>query len=912
MMVSSSANRISLDGLWSFTSSDGATHELRVPGDWQSQRPELRHYAGEGVYRLAFDLPREWNGKAIILHFGAVDWYAEVSLNGKPLGSHEGGYTPFEFRIDDVGNFGGENEIVVRVVDPGPDSPVEGFDYAEIPHGKQAWYGQVSGIWQSVWIEARNLFHIRDVQVTPDVDAGLAEVRVRLSSPTPAGATVALKILDPEGNEVARAVVEPEPSSTCWKGNIAIPDAELWSPDNPSLYRVEAQALLDGAPVDAQSAIFGMRKIAVKDGLLLLNNEPIFLISALDQDFYPITHYVAPSDEYVRDQFVKAKELGLNSLRCHIKVPDPRYLDWADELGLLIWYEIPNWDTLTDHSSRRGRDVLNGMMERDWNHPSLVIISIINEEWGIKPRELAEHRAWLAEMYDYAKSFDSGRLIVDNSPCGDSIHVKTDIDDFHMYLSIPDHYREFVTWIADFASRPKWTFSQHGDATRTGHEALMLSEFGNWGLPSIGRIKDHYGGEYPWWMASNYENTGPEGAFERFTAWGLDKVFGDWDRMAEAFQEQEWRALKYQIEEMRKYPSIVGYVITEFTDLQWECNGLLDYLRQPKSFHDRISNVQAQDIIVPEWAQTSYLEGDQYELPITISHFSQVPIRGCELRWRIADLGLSGVIEDVSVEVASATRIGTISRKLPELEDSIRAFVDMRLADENGRTIARNTQEFILISEQDANVTVREYVYAPAIADALASRGARLTSNVEAAGLLITERLDGDLLRAVESGATGIVFASDEGAVQGLQGIEIKYRGESGWGGNWCNSVIWFKPELFDGLPTRSIMDFAFSEVMPWHVITGCDPERDRDDIFGGLFVGWIKDPAFIAVGLQHGKGKLLLTTLPLIEAYGRDPFGTAALNRLMVFATSPEFSPTQAVRPREGNGKSSGLASTM
>jgi hypothetical protein len=225
-----------------------------------------------------------------------------------------------------------------------------------------------------------------------------------------------------------------------------------------------------------------------QDGQILLNGHPVFLAAALDQDFYPDTIYTPPSTAYLRDQFKKAKELGLNMLRCHIKTPDPRYLDLCDEMGIMVWYEVPNWAVLTKKSGSRGREHLEQMLERDYNHASILILSVMNESWGIDLSEKWQ-REWLVEMFDYAKSLDPTRIIVDNSACEGNFHVKSDLDDYHVYFAIPDHAGWWADWCADFASRPAWTYSRYGDAQRTFKEPILLSEFGNWGLPKLSLLR---------------------------------------------------------------------------------------------------------------------------------------------------------------------------------------------------------------------------------------------------------------------------------------------------------------------------------------------------------------------------------------------------------------------------------------
>src|SRR4029079_1212266 len=189
----------------------------------------------------------------------------------------------------------------------------------------------------------------------------------------------------------------------------------------------------------------------------------------------------APSQESRRDDFAKAKKLGLNSLRCHIKPPDPRYLDLADEMGLLIWAEIPSWRTfypkgtaqpnllnLDDIIKGRGEATLEGMLLRDFNHPSLIIWTLVNEDWGTALPLSADDRRWVRELYQRGTALDPTRLVVDKSACvhgwGPNIHVQTDLDDFHIYANIPDQARAWEHSLDQFNLRPLWTFSSHGDA----------------------------------------------------------------------------------------------------------------------------------------------------------------------------------------------------------------------------------------------------------------------------------------------------------------------------------------------------------------------------------------------------------------------------------------------------------------
>ena len=309
--------------------------------------------------------------------------------------------------------------------------------------------------------------------------------------------------------------------------------------------------------VDAIEDRFGFRTIETRDGQFYLNGEPLYLRGALDQDYYPDTICTVPSVEFLEDQFRKAKELGLNCLRCHIKAADPRYYEVADRIGMLIWTELPNGGMATERSRGRKEKLLKGIVDRDGNHPSIIIWTIINENWGVDLVHDADHREWLKRTFAWLKAYDPTRLVVDNSPLAPSFHVESDIADYHFYAAIPDHRDDWDKFVDGLAGRASWLYSPYGDAVITGHEPLMCSEFGNWGLPYPKDLRDQTG-EEPWWFETGHDwGEGvmyAHGVENRFSDWSLDRVFGDLRRFVTAAQWQQFRALKYQIEAMRRKP----------------------------------------------------------------------------------------------------------------------------------------------------------------------------------------------------------------------------------------------------------------------------------------------------------------------------------------------------------------------
>ena len=651
---------MTLDGEWEFVADPTRTltpstitsadlRPIHVPGPWQAQFADLRDYAGVAWYRRTFRWPAPPSGaddqSVDLLCFGAVDYVATVWLNGVLLGDHEGGYLPFELPLGVALRPDGDNELVVRVLDPASDADADlGYAFAEIPHGKQSWYGPVGGIWQSVRLERRSADHVRAARVAPDVPGERATVQVVLSRPASRRLNLEVEVTAPSGS-VQRVSHRIEPGGAAAELTLPIPSPELWDTETPRLYRLITTLRDDsGRTLDLLDDHFGMRSIAGSpEGFLLLNGRPVYLRGALDQDYYAHGLYTAFSDAELDQQFARAKHMGLNCLRTHIKIADPRYYAAADRAGILIWTELPNWQELTEAAKRRAHETMVGMVERDWNHPSIVIWTIVNENWGTDLAVNAEHRAWLVGMYTDLKRLDPQRLVVGNSPCFTNFHVVTDIEDFHNYYGMPDHHRQWKEWVQTFAARPAWSFAREyegierwreylrdpwnpqptpaaPEVRRRGNEPIVVSEFGNWGLPDVERLREAYGGE-PWWFETGIEwGDGvmyPHAVERRYRGYHLDKVFPTLSDLTAASQRMQYTALKYQIEQMRRHPSIVGYVITEFTDVHWEANGLLDICRNPKANYDVISQVNSADAIVPmDWDRIAFREGERCEVRV--------------------------------------------------------------------------------------------------------------------------------------------------------------------------------------------------------------------------------------------------------------------------------------------------------
>jgi hypothetical protein len=637
-----------------------------------------------------------------------------------------------------------------------------------------------------------------------------------------------------------------------------------------------------------------------------------YLRGALDQDYYPHTLYTPFGDAELDDQFAKAKHMGLNCLRTHIKIADPRYYAAADRAGLLIRTELPNWENLTEAVKRRARATLAGMVERDWNHPAIIIWTIVNESWGVDLAVNAEHRAWLAETYAYLKQLDPHRLVVGNSPCFGNFHVITDIEDFHNYYAIPDHYREWRDWVRTFAGRPPWTFAHAyqnidswreylGDpwnprprtpapeARRRGDEPMLVSEFGNWGLPDVARLRECYGGKEPWWFETGIEWGGgavyPHGVEQRFKALYLDRVFPTLSDLSAASQRMQFTALKYQIEQMRRYPSIVGYIITEFTDVHWESNGLLDICRNPKTFYDLIGCLNTTDVIVPDAERVVYWEGEQCEVGLVLSHFLPDELLGGRLEWQI-DLWpeIGGAFEHIRAVPAQAIAIGTIAFEVPPLAQSVRVRLELRLFDTSGQLVASNHQELYAFPRAAAALP-DTIVWAPgALAEPLRGLGYRLADEIASADVAVVDTITDDVRSYLQKGGRVLwLDASSETSQTWLGKLAVAPRKGHSWQGDWASSMSWIRQDrMFKDIPTGGLVDFAFADLTPEHVIVGLKTRDFAADVHAGLFVGWVHHGVALVAERRLGAGRLLASTFRLRDRLHANPVAQIMLKDMI------------------------------
>jgi hypothetical protein len=594
------AEWLNLNGTWRFaldTADQGSkagwsngrlpgSSQILVPFSWAAPLSGIGDTTSIGWYARSILVPEDWKGKRIFLVIGASDWRTSAWLDGDSLGTHQGGYTPFAFELTKLARPGSSQALAIRVDDTPHPFKLE---------GKQG-YGDAKGIWQTVYLEARGSDPLDGIHFTPHADLNGVDVDVRLLEPAPEGLKVRVAIGSVQVTRDARRGTRELHFS------VAMPGARRWTLDDPHLH--QATVTLTGGRdfiPDSVNTYFGMRTIGVASlesrvatsetrdlrpaTIVTINGQPTYLQLALDQAYHPEGFYTFPTDSALKEEILRARQLGLNGLREHIKIESPRKLYWADKLGVLIMADVPNWWGPPDSAAFREHDAaLRGMIDRDYNHPSIFSWVLFNESWGLlssvdsSDRYLPATQRRVAADYRLAKSLDSTRLVEDNSVCCGWPHTETDLNSWHSYL--PGwRWANYDKQISDSTfPGSTWNFTA---PWKQGHQPMLNSEFGN--------------------------------------VWGYEGSTGDVD-----WSWDYHRAL----DAFRRNPKIAGWLYTELHDVINEWNGYVRFDRTSKEtgFGALVDGMTLQDLHAPLYIAIgdsalarSAKPGEQVEVPLHAS-----------------------------------------------------------------------------------------------------------------------------------------------------------------------------------------------------------------------------------------------------------------------------------------------------
>jgi hypothetical protein len=552
----------SLNGSWDFSLDTYGVWQRPAEVAWRSkiEVPFSPETARSGIknsgwyqacwYRRAIQPPKLRPGERWVLHFGAVDYAATVWLDGTCVGQHEGGYTPFSFDITDLLSGTGAHEIVLRAVDHAHDlqQPRGKQDWQPEPH--LIWYPRTSGIWQTVWMERLPPAHIAELRYTPNLsrweiglyvgvqgpEGGASRLRATLRAGT---RTLAQDVYSLSAGEVHRRIALSDPGIDDSRNEL------LWSPSSPTLIDVRLELLNQRDEViDVVDSYTALREVAIQGDRVTINGRAFQLRFVLDQGYWPDTGMTPPDQASLRRDVELAKEMGFNGVRKHQKIEDPRYLYWADRLGLLVWEEMPSAYRFTMKSITRVTQQWMEVLRRDYSHPCIIAWVPFNESWGVPnlPDNAAE-RHYVQALYHLTKTMDPTRPVIGNDGWES---VATDIIGIHDYDEEPRRMA-----VRYQTSDVRVRLFQH---ERPGGRLLMLQGHPHADHPVV---LSEFGG-----IAVHDGET-----------WGYSRA-----DTTETFERRYTELLAV----VHSLQLLAGFCYTQFSDTYQEANGLLYADRRPK------------------------------------------------------------------------------------------------------------------------------------------------------------------------------------------------------------------------------------------------------------------------------------------------------------------------------------------
>jgi len=557
---------ISLNGSWRFLFDDERSlhHPLEIDGwDRTIQVPFPPESEASGIgdrgfhaccwYERDFELQPD-DGR-VILRFGAVDYAAKVWVNNHLAATHEGGHTPFFADITSLLEPSGRQKVTVLVVDDPHDltKPRGKQDWQEEPHA--IWYPRTTGIWQTVWIERVARTYVDKIRWTPHVESYALRFETRVAGDPVEDLAIEVtlrhgkrllardryQVID---HEADRFIVLADPGIDDFRNEL------LWSPERPTLLDATVRLLAGDRVIDEFTSYTALRSVSVLRDRFMLNGRPYMLRMVLDQGYWPDTLMAAPSDEALRKDVELAKAMGFNGVRKHQKIEDPRYLYWADRLGLMVWEEMPSAYRFTRTAIKRTVREWSEAIERDYSHPCVVAWIPFNESWGVPELTAQQAQRHAVEaLYHLTKTLDATRPVIGNDGWESSA---TDIIGIHDYDANTEHLRQRYG--------PEIKTEQLFDRRRPGGRVLTLDGYPHRGQPIM---LTEFGGIA---LARASSPAAPH-------TWGYSTA-KDSDEFAVLFERL--------VEAVVHTALFSGFCYTQFADTFQEANGLLRADRTPK------------------------------------------------------------------------------------------------------------------------------------------------------------------------------------------------------------------------------------------------------------------------------------------------------------------------------------------
>ena len=907
--------------------------EIRVPSCWEEIEQD---YEGAAFYSRRFSVPKIWRGKTIRLHFAAVNFVAEVWLNDQAVGFHEGGFTPFEFRVDKMLRPGQENTITLRVVGPIllKDKRVDGMGPMETPQ----WRGAIAGgIWQPVRLIATDDIYVRDVFIEPKISDNTATFQLELThageETTPAHVEITVRSVSLPDQVAANVskTLDLKPGSNRQSWTLHIPDAEYWSPDHPHLYGADVSVAYSGTVSDRWNARFGMREFTIRDKKFYLNGKPMYLKATFFEGLYPVKLAYPDSREMAIREIQLAKDAGFDMIRPWRKPPPPMWLDLADEMGVLtvgsLAIECMDFPV---ESARLPAWVENEVREsilRDRNRACVVQWELFNE---LKRPVLKQ---MLHPMSMLARQLDPTRLILDESggwAQGANLFLPyesepTKFNDIHDYPGQQINDEVYDKLILT-GSKTHEEMRQMGLGGRLPGRNVVpglmtfFSELGYGSLPDLVDNNQRF--------AETGNAIAPPTVYHRrladdhrqaLKASGFDKIYPDLKKFCLDQQHIHGTANKRMIEAVRCNPEVKGYCIHALTAGDWIIGaGLLDLFRNPKTYAYEGTKAANQSRIISIRVRPRNVYAERG---------TKIEITGVnEMDAIQGNLTVEVVANDGSVAFTKTIKAGLVSGITPLFSEKLDSqaiegthTVKAEITADDGSPIARNVYSFdVFTAEQlavpkdriavlDTNNSLRPFLRRAGIEflefDAGTDRSLPVFVSRTEANTPAQRKLFGELAEFIKAGGTAVYLQGGgprvpwgkAGKASPLLPINVRLKRALG---HWiCIPRLVNDHPVFDGLPTNCMMGPIYENV--WAQSTLLDV--DGETIAGAIGYDWFPDydlskrhyygpgdtwwGADMAI-VPLGKGRCTVSQLRLVENLGSDPVADKILYNLIECAS--------------------------
>lgn len=662
---------LSLNGEWQFGLGDQSGAVL-VPGVWELQgyRQDVE---GPAIYRRMLEIPADWSGSQITLHFDAVSYYVDVYVNGIHVGTHEGLWTAFSFDVTGAVYPGQDNAFELRIVKPGKGDAT--YHFRDVLVGFIPYISLTfGGPWQGITLKASSGPRWESPHINPDRHTGEVRVRARLGGIglVETGCTVTVLITDPSGAIAAR---QSELFHGSLDGLLTIANPVLWGSASPALYCLSIRLELGGVTLCETSSTFGFRELSAAGDQLLFNGMPIHLRGVLSWGWDPATLSPSPSEQAIRDEFRRVRSMGFNLLKLCLFVPSDLLFRIADEEGMFLWLELPLWyQRMNDHLRRQALMEYTDIFEAVNHHPSIILYSL-----GCELGHDMADASLLSDLNSLARASASGVLVCDNSGSGEAYSGLSfdfaDFNDYHFYCDLHNFIPLVDHFNRDWRKPRPWIFGEFCDCDD---------------FRDVDELTQANGGTRPWWR----DLLGIDGRLDR---WGysvqelrmaqLNLPFTTGE-LVHISRKQSFLVRKVILEHVRARSSIGGYVITGLRDTPISTSGIFDDLLRPKYEASEFTLFNTDVVLVLEQGRSrvwrnggdriapkdrfNHVSGSTADFRVVLANASRT-LKGRELRWELTDLtgnvAVSGQAQLVSeLPAGRPYEIASIQCRMPHLE----------------------------------------------------------------------------------------------------------------------------------------------------------------------------------------------------------------------------------------------------